>query len=32
MGRNAYKCRTVEVEGEIYETITTDLIVKAGKE
>lgn len=25
-----YECRTVEVEGEIYETITADLIVKAG--
>ncbi|MCX8170450.1 MAG: DUF2703 domain-containing protein [Candidatus Bathyarchaeota archaeon] len=25
-----YECRTVEVEGEVYETITSDLIVKAG--
>lgn len=25
-----YNCRTVEVEGKIYETIPADLIVKAG--
>ncbi|MEM2104005.1 MAG: DUF2703 domain-containing protein [Candidatus Bathyarchaeia archaeon] len=25
-----YECRTVEVDGEVYETITADLIVKAG--
>lgn len=25
-----YECRTVEAEGEVYETITADLIVKAG--
>ncbi|MBS7616254.1 DUF2703 domain-containing protein [Candidatus Bathyarchaeota archaeon] len=25
-----HECRTVEVEGKIYETITADLIVKAG--
>ncbi|MEM2247849.1 MAG: DUF2703 domain-containing protein [Thermoproteota archaeon] len=25
-----YECRTVEVEGKVYETITSDLIIKAG--
>ncbi|MEM1587240.1 MAG: hypothetical protein QXU02_06615 [Candidatus Bathyarchaeia archaeon] len=25
-----YECRTVEVEEKVYETITSDLIIRAG--
>ncbi|MCS7135844.1 MAG: DUF2703 domain-containing protein [Nitrososphaerota archaeon] len=25
-----YECRTIELDGKVYETITSDLIVKAG--
>ena len=27
---SSYECRTIEVEGKTYETITADLIIKAG--